>query len=89
MSPGPNRWGVGYQENVEMVRAAFPDFDIRTEHSIVTNEDGSSHWPITGTHDGPRRIEPTGTDAEFPGVLSARTQGEWATEAGPASTSSA
>jgi steroid delta-isomerase-like uncharacterized protein len=75
-SPEPIRGPEGYKENVEMVRAAFPDMTVTTEELIVDGDTVVNHWTITGTHDGPAMgIEPTGKHVEFSGISIGKFEG--------------
>lgn len=68
-SPEPIRGRDGYRENVEMVRTAFPDMEVMSEHVIVEGQTAVNHWTIHGTHEGPLMgIEPTGKEVEIEGI---------------------
>lgn len=74
-SPEPIRGPDGYKENVEMVRAAFPDMDVALEHVIGERDTVAYHYTITGTHQGPLMgIEPTGVEVAFSGMGIARVE---------------
>lgn len=68
-SPEPVRGREGYRENIQMVRTAFPDLDVTTEHIVFQGDLAFNHYTITGTHDGPfMGIEPTGNDITVTGM---------------------
>lgn len=68
-SPEPIRGRDGYRENVDMVRTAFPDMDVRTNQIIVDGNSAVNHWTIIGTHEGAAMgLEPTGNQVEFSGI---------------------
>lgn len=63
----------GYRENVEMVRAAFPDMDVIVEDIIADGDKVAYRYTIVGTHEGPfMGIEPTGVEVEIAGSGIAR-----------------
>lgn len=68
-APDDIRGPEGYRENVEMVRAAFPDMDVRTENLVAEGERVGYQYTIVGTHEGPLMgIEPTGKTIEIAGM---------------------
>lgn len=68
-SPEPIRGPEGYKENVRMIRNAFPDMDVTTDHLIAEGDLVVNHYTITGTHEGPLTgIEPTGAEVTFSGM---------------------
>lgn len=68
-SPQEIRGPDGYRENVEMVRAAFPDMDVITENLIAEGDKVVYRYTITGTHQGPLMgIDPTGKGVEISGI---------------------
>lgn len=68
-SPEPIRGPEGYRENVQMVRAAFPDLQVSTEDLIAEGNEVATRYRLTGTHRGPLMgIEPTGERVEVEGM---------------------
>lgn len=76
-SPEPIRGPEGYKDNVEMVRAAFPDLDVTTEDLIAEGDKVATRYTLTGTHQGPLMgIEPTGAEVEVEGISIGRLEDE-------------
>lgn len=68
-SPEPIRGPEGYRENVEMVRAAFPDMDVTVDDLIQDGDKIAYRYSIVGTHEEPfMGIEPTGVEVEIAGT---------------------
>lgn len=68
-SPEEIRGPAGYKENVEMVRAAFSDLEMTTDHLVAEDDTVVNHWTMTGTHDGPLMgIDPTGAEVTVSGI---------------------
>ena len=74
-SPEPIRGPEGYRENVEMVRAAFPDLDVTTEDLIAEGDKVATRYTLRGTHQGQLMgIEPTGKEVEIEGISIGRLE---------------
>lgn len=72
-SPQDIQGPEGYRDNVEMVRAAFPDMDLVTEDLIAAGDKVVYRYSIVGTHQGALMgIEPTGRNVEIAGMGIAR-----------------
>lgn len=68
-SPEEIRGPEGYKANVQMIRAAFPDMDVITEHLVAEGDLVCYRYTIVGTHSGPLMgIEPTGNEIEISGM---------------------
>lgn len=65
----------GYRENVEQVRAAFPDMDVINEDLVAEGDRVAYRYTITGTHQGSLMgIEPTGAEVAIAGMGIARIE---------------
>lgn len=74
-SPEPVRGPEEYRENVRMLRNAFPDMEVTTEHVIADGDKVVNHWTVHGTHEGEMMgIEPTGREVEFSGISIAKME---------------
>jgi steroid delta-isomerase-like uncharacterized protein len=68
-SPRPIRGPEGYEENVRMVRSAFPDLEVTTEDLIAEGDKVVTRYTLRGTHEGSMMgIEPTGEEIEIEGI---------------------
>jgi predicted ester cyclase len=64
------------REMVQGYLTAFPDLHMEVQHRVVEGNLLSTHWRVTGMHDGPLGdIEPTGNRIDFPGQVIMRFEG--------------
>jgi predicted ester cyclase len=55
---------------IQMVRAGFPDIEVREEHSVASGDMVGMLATWRGTHNGPFfGIEPTGRSVEMTGIV--------------------
>lgn len=58
-----------------MLRKAFPQIDVTTEHLVAEGSLVAYHYTISGAHEGQLMdFGPTGTDVEFSGISTGRTE---------------
>jgi predicted ester cyclase len=64
------------REMVQGYLSAFSDLHMEVEHRVVEGNLISTHWRVTGTHDGPLGdVEPTGNKVDISGQIVMRFEG--------------
>jgi predicted ester cyclase len=64
----PEREGI--EQTIKMLRGAFPDIQVGTEHMIAEGDKVVSRQTSRGTHEGEfRGVPPTGKEVTWTGIL--------------------
>ena len=68
-SENPGEGRDGFKARVQMIRAAFPDWELVAEDMIGEGDKVVTRWRARGTHQGRfAEIEPTGQKIEVTGI---------------------
>ncbi len=75
-SHDPREGRDGFKARIQMVRTAFPDWELVAEFMIGEGDDVVTRWRAHGTHRGRfAEIEPTGREIQVTGIAIDRAIG--------------